>query len=65
MKLSAHYETETYMTESGYYAIRQDDPHGGDPVIILLKHEQLRAMIKDMAVALEHPEWFETARGEE
>ena len=61
MKLNAHYETETYMTESGYYAIRQDDPYG----VILLKPEQLRAMIKDMAVALEHPEWFETARGED
>lgn len=60
MKLPAHYETESYMTEGGYYAIKQEDPSGNDPSIILLKPDQIRALIKDMAAALEDLSLFES-----
>jgi hypothetical protein len=59
MKLKAHFETETYMTEGGYYAIKQDDYMGGrEPSLILLKPDQIRALIKDMQEALKHLELF-------
>lgn len=57
MKLPVHYETETYMTDGGYYAIKQDDPMGNDPDVVLLKPHQLRALIKDMMEALDNPLW--------
>ena len=59
MKLSAHYETEAYMTAGGYYAIKQEDPMGNDPSIVLLKPDQLRALIKDMSEALGNLELFD------
>lgn len=59
MKLSAHYETITYMSAGGYYAIKQDDLLGNEPAIILLKPDQLRALIKDMTAALDDPSLFE------
>jgi hypothetical protein len=65
MKLSAHYETEAYMTAGGYYAIKQEDLLGGDPSLVLLKPEQLRALIKDMTAALDHPSLFEAEEGAE
>ena len=65
MKLKAHYETETYMTAGGYYAIKQEDPMGNDPSIVLLKPEQIRALIRDMTVALDRPELFEAEEGAE
>lgn len=57
MKLPAHYETETYMTDGGYYAIKQGDPMGDGPDVVLLKQDQLRALIKDMMEALDNPLW--------
>jgi len=65
MKLSAHYETEAYMTAGGYYAIKQEDPMGNDPSVVLLKPDQLRALIKDMTAALERPALFEAEEGAE
>ena len=65
MKLPVHYETETYMTAGGYYAIKQDSLFGGDPSLILLKPDQIRALIKDMTEALDNPIWFDGDEGEE
>jgi len=66
MKLNAHYETETYMTAGGYYAIKQADYLGGRyPSLILLKPDQIRALIKDMKETLKHPTLFDGDEVEE
>lgn len=65
MKMPAHYETDTYMTAGGYYAIKQDSLFGGEPSLILLKPDQLRALIKDMTEALENLSWFDVDEDEE
>jgi len=47
MKLKQTFETETYISEGGYYAIKQDDE-----AIVLLSPEQLRLLIADMSEAI-------------
>lgn len=48
MKLKPEYETECYITESGYYAIKQPHPYGEDDSIALLTKSQVQKVIKDM-----------------
>ena len=63
MKLKAHYETETYLTDGGYYAIRQDDPLGGDPAIVLLTPTQMQALIDDFEENLKDTSWANVDEG--
>ena len=51
MPSKPQYDTEIYVTESGYVAITQPDPEGGpeqEDDIVLLTAEQLPEVIKDL-----------------
>lgn len=58
MKLKASYETEAYLSQGGYYAIKQLDWDGREQVI-LLTPAQLEAISEDMKAALVDPSWFD------
>jgi hypothetical protein len=59
MKLKATYETETFVNQRGYYAIRQED-WDGEPAVIQLTPDQMRLIIADMAEWLStESSWFE------
>ena len=53
MKLQQEYETECYLTESGYYAIKQPDTLGEDEQIVLLSRAQVEKVVADMQQALD------------
>lgn len=52
MKLMPEYETECYITEAGYYVIRQPNPIEDDAVILLTK-SQVEKVVKDMQECLD------------
>lgn len=52
MKLQPEYETECYLTKSGYYAIRQPQLDGSEDQIILLSKAQVEKVVADMQEAL-------------
>ena len=47
MKLKQAYATETYVSDSGYYVISQDDGHGSTDVVILSRN-QVFMLLNDM-----------------
>jgi hypothetical protein len=47
MKLKQAFETETYVSDSGYYVIEQDDGEGGKDIVFLTR-SQLLKVISDM-----------------
>jgi hypothetical protein len=65
MKIKAAHETETFINQNGYYAIKQPaqlTDHRGDevPVVVQLTPDQMRLLIADMNESLESAhEWFE------
>jgi DNA-binding transcriptional regulator YiaG len=50
MKLKTAYETEIYISEAGYLAIKQPDPMGGDPSIVILSPDQARRIAEEIVV---------------
>lgn len=44
MRLKPTFETDAYITDAGYFAIRQESPMGEEDTI-LLSPEQLRAVV--------------------
>jgi hypothetical protein len=48
MKLKAVYETETYISEGGYYVIKQRDTSYGENNAVSLSPSQLKELIADM-----------------
>ena len=59
MKLKATYETECYISESGYYVISQDDPLMGESIKIILSAPQLQAIINHMTEACINSSWWD------
>lgn len=57
MKLTKAYETETYISDGGYYCIRQEEWPDGEAVV-LLTPAQMRQVIQDMERMLENTSWF-------
>lgn len=47
-KIHQAYETEIYVTEAGYVAIKQTDPMGGDDTTVLLSRHQLPMVIDEL-----------------
>jgi hypothetical protein len=48
VKLKASYETEIYISQNGYAAIKQADPMGGDDTVVLLTSAQLPIVISEL-----------------
>ena len=57
MKLQEAYETETFITVGGHYAIKQKSYLGDDDMLILLTRAQVCSVIKDMRECLEIQQW--------
>lgn len=70
MKLKASFETECFLNDAGYYAIKQDvfcprcdEEHSA---VIQLTPDQMEALINDMHQALENTEdWFYSVEQDE
>lgn len=60
MKIKPSYETETYPTQGGHYAVKQVG-WDGEGQCILLTPRQMRLIISDFESALEDDSWFEEA----
>ena len=60
MKLQEAYETETFITVGGHYAIKQKSYLGDDDMLILLTRAQVCSVIKDMRECLEIQQWEST-----
>lgn len=53
MKLIKSYETETYVSDNGYYCISQENFPDEEVVIVMLTAPQMRLLIQDMQKQLE------------
>jgi hypothetical protein len=58
MKLKAVYETEAYVSEGGYYVIKQTDQFYGEESVILLSPSQLKELIADMTEHYVNSSWW-------
>ena len=58
MKLKAVYETEAYVSEGGYYVIKQTDQLYGEDSVIMLSPSQLKELIADMTAHYVHSNWW-------
>jgi hypothetical protein len=65
VKLKATSETETYISVSGHYAIKQDGGFGQDQQTILLSPEQMLRLIADMREKLRDKKNWWSAEGAE
>lgn len=59
MKLKAVLETETYISDGGYYAIKQIDRTYGDESVVILSPSQLKELIADMTTHYVNSDWWE------
>ena len=59
MKLKSTYETECYISDCGYYVIKQDDPYLSSETQILLSPQQLSAIINHMTQAMTDTSWWD------
>lgn len=60
MKLKATFETEVYISEVGYIAIRQPGQHGDEEAIVLLSAEQARLVAEELSNLASDPNgWSE------
>lgn len=60
MKLKAAFATEVFINEPGYLTIKQDDPMGNDPAIVMLTPEQAELVVREMRRLLEDKaSWWE------
>lgn len=57
MKLKAQLETESYISQSGYYVIAQQNEYVGEQVVCF-SPEQLRHLISDMQNAVADISWW-------
>lgn len=57
MKLQEAYETETFITVGGHYAIKQKSYLGDEDMLILLTRAQVSSVLKDMRESLKIPQW--------
>lgn len=61
MRLKAEFETEAYLNDNGYYAIKQETTSGlGEDMIIELTPNQMRALVRHMRHHIKiRDEWFQ------
>lgn len=59
MKLKSTYETECYISESGYYVIKQSDPFVSEEMRILLSPQQMQHIINHMTDAVIDSSWWD------
>lgn len=64
MKLRATYETETYISAGGHYAIRQVNSLD-EEAIVCLSPDQMRLLVADMQEHLKDIGWWADAVEEE
>lgn len=58
MKLKKTYETECYISDGGYYVIRQDDDYAM-PGMVLLSPSQMQNIINHMTETAIDPSWWD------
>jgi hypothetical protein len=58
MKLKAVYETEAYISEAGYYVIKQTDQFFCEESVIMLSPSQLKELIAHMTVHQINSDWW-------
>ena len=58
MKLKAVFETETYISEGGYYVIKQTDNNYDEASVIKLSPAQLKELIADMTAHYVASNWW-------
>lgn len=63
MKLRATHETETYISQNGYFAIRQE--RHNEEQIVLLSPSQLAMLLEEIKLAVQEQEWWTDAITEE
>ena len=44
MKLKSEYETEVYVSNAGYFCIKQDNPASGKDTLVMLSPKQMAAI---------------------
>ena len=70
MKIKAAHETEAFINELGYYAIKQqsqflDDRGNNFDAVVQLTPDQMRLLIDDMELCLESADdWFDSVEPE-
>lgn len=66
MRLKAELETEAYLNENGYYAIKQETASGlGEDMIVELTPNQMRALVRHMRHYIKiRDEWFNSVEVE-
>ena len=57
MKIKVQYETETYISEGGYYCIRQD--HMGEESLVMLSPLQCRILARELSKAAKGSAWWQ------
>lgn len=63
MKLKASLETETFISEAGYYTLKQEN-FMDENQIISLTPAQMVHIIRDMQEWLSDPSWYSEMAGE-
>ena len=58
MKLKKTYETECYISQSGYYIIKQEDDLNGE-CLVFLSPQQVQHVVNDMTQSLIDPSWWD------
>lgn len=64
MKLKRQLETETYISDGGYYCIKQKDPENCDSIVIL-SPAQMDAIHADMVQYILNQDWWNFDGGED
>lgn len=64
-KLKAAFETEIYISDGGYFVLKQDDPLSDESIHVCLTPEQMRVVIREMQEALEDTCWHRVVAVEE
>ena len=59
MKLKSTYETECYISEGGYYVIKQIDSYTHEEMQIVLAPQQMQFIINHMTQAIIDPSWWD------
>lgn len=58
MKMKASFETEVYLCEGGYLAIKQIDPLGDEPTVVCLTHEQVKLLARELQKWAKNGDWW-------
>ncbi|MCS6490766.1 hypothetical protein NX872_21150 [Burkholderia thailandensis] len=65
MKLKATYETEVYISNGGYLAIKQKDHLGNEDPVVILSPDQARAVMNEFQRLLDDPSWWNEIENED